>query len=403
MKFKKIIIIGAGAAGCFAAIHNKLTNPTASVTILEKSRSILNKVKISGGGRCNVTHACFEPKDLIEYYPRGKKELLSCFTKFQPLDTIQWFETEGVPLKTEKDGRIFPKSNSSQTIIDCLLNKIKQLGIHIQTHVSIETIKKVNDHFVIDIHQKPQLICDKLILATGSNPFGYKVAQELGHTIEKPIPSLFTFKINDPLLTQLNGASVANTICTLNKTKKFSQTGPVLITHWGLSGPAIIKSSAVHAKLLHENNYQLPLSINWLPEKTTEDISTTLKKTQLNHPKKQLQTQTPFTEIPLRLWQFLIKKCNIQPNQTWQSLSIKQCQLIAERFTNTTFQLSGKGVFKEEFVTCGGVTLNEINFSNMESKICKNLHVIGELLNIDGLTGGFNFQNAWTTSFLSST
>ncbi len=396
---KTIIVIGAGAAGLFSAIHNKLNFPKASVIILEKSSNVLSKVKISGGGRCNVTHACFEPKQLIEHYPRGKKELLSCFYKFQPQDTMNWFEAEGVQLKIESDNRVFPCSNSSQTIIDCLLEKAKKLNITIQTKIAIESVSKQQHQFIIQSKNTPIITCDKLILATGSNPLGHTIAKHLGHTIIKPIPSLFTFKLNDNDLTSLSGLSVKNTTCTLTALKKQPQCGPLLITHWGLSGPAIIKLSAIHAEYLYQNHYKTPLTINWLPQLTYQDILDQLTAIRQTTPNKQLQTHCPFSTIPLRLWHYLLKKTTIPVTQSWTSLTPKQTQKLSQTLTQTNLTITGKGVFKEEFVTCGGVALNEINFSTMESKCCENLHIIGECLNIDGLTGGFNFQNAWTTAF----
>ena len=397
-----IVIIGAGAAGLFSAIHNKLNWPKATVIILEKSSNILAKVKISGGGRCNVTHACFDPKQLIEHYPRGKKELLGCFYKFQPQDTMNWFESEGVQLKIESDNRVFPRSNSSQTIIDCLLEKAKKLNIIIKTKMAIKSVTKQQQQFIIQIKNDTNITCNKLILATGSNPLGHNIAKHLGHSIIEPIPSLFTFKINDHNLTSLHGLSVKNTACSLNTFKKQTQYGPLLITHWGLSGPAIIKLSAIHANYLHENHYKAPLSINWLSQLTPRDIQLYLHNTRQSAPKKQLQTHCPFSTIPLRLWQYLLRKTPLTPTQTWSTLTPHHLQLLTQTLTQTKLTISGKGVFKEEFVTCGGVALNEINFSTMESKCCENLHSIGECLNIDGLTGGFNFQNAWTTAFLSS-
>ena len=322
----RIIIIGAGAAGLFSAIHNKLNFPKASVIIVEKSAAILAKVKISGGGRCNVTHACFDPKQLIEYYPRGKKELLGYFYKFQPRDTMDWFEAEGVQLKIESDNRVFPCSNSSQTIIDCLLEKTKKLNIIIQTKIAIESVSKQQQQFIIHCKNRPKFTCDKLILATGSNPLGHSIAQHLGHSIIKPIPSLFTFKLNDNELTSLSGLSVKHTTCTLTAFKKQPQSGPLLITHWGLSGPAIIKLSAIHAEYLYQHHYKAPLTINWLPHFTLQDIQDHLADTRQRHLKKQLQTHCPFETIPLRLWHYLLKTATRPLTQSWAALTPKQSQ-----------------------------------------------------------------------------
>ena len=399
---KSIIIIGAGAAGVFAAIHNKLNNPKANVIIIEKSATVLAKVKISGGGRCNVTHACFDPKQLVEHYPRGKKELLSCFHKFQPQDTINWFTAEGVKLKTEADNRIFPTSDKSQTIIDCLLTKLHQLNIPIHTKTDVTTIKKQKNKFNLTLGNNTTITCDKLILATGSAAQGYALAKSLGHSIIHPIPSLFTFKINDKNLHKLSGLAVKNVTVELIKQKKSAQTGPLLITHWGLSGPSIIKLSAIHAKSLYEKNYTTDIIINWLPNLTKNDIETLLNTTKQQSPTKLIRSQSPFNTLPNRLWHYLTTKANLNTQQSWATLQKKQILALINQLQHCSLLINGKGVFKEEFVTCGGVALNEINFKTMQSTKHNNLHIIGELLDIDGLTGGFNFQNAWTTAFLSA-
>lgn len=401
----KIIIIGGGASGFFAAIQNKKNNPKSQVMLIEKSDELLAKVKISGGGRCNVTHACFDPKQLSQHYPRGHKELLGPFHFFQPSDTIAWFKSHGVALKTERDNRVFPISDDAQTIIDCLVKTATQLGITILSKTKVLTIVKETEMFALHIENEPIKRCHKLILATGSGRKGHEFAQSMGHSIVPPIPSLFTFKIDEKALHALTGLSVATTRVWLSGQKKNPQIGPLLVTHWGMSGPSIIKTSAWHAEALHAANYQMPLFVNWLPELACPMLRERLLYMQAEHPKKGITTQSPFSEIPQRLWEYLVHKVHLgkAPGQdTWKNLAPKHIELLAQELEQSPYQITGKGVFKEEFVTCGGVSLKEINFKTMESKICPGLHIVGELLNIDGVTGGFNFQNAWTTGFLSA-
>lgn len=399
----KIIIVGAGAAGFFSAIHNQFQYPNADVIIIEKSNRILTKVKLSGGGRCNVTHACFDPRQLCEFYPRGSKELRGPFHQFQPEDTMAWFESRGVKLKTEPDHRVFPVSNNSNDIANCLLNEAKSLGISIWTDCAIQSIvKEANQPFLVNLKNGHAHECDKLILATGSNRQGYALAESLGHTIVSPVPSLFTFKISDSNLHQLSGLSVEKVQVKLSIGRHQSHEGPLLITHWGMSGPAIIKSSAWHAIELYDANYTCTMSINWIPQQSANNIQTMLQTHINTHPKQHPDKQSPFPEIPTRLWAYLLNHWGLSLPDHWGGFNSRKIQQIAERLKADAFEISGKGVFKEEFVTCGGVALNEINFSNMESKICPNLHVVGELLNIDGITGGFNFQSAWTTAVLSA-
>lgn len=396
-----ICIIGGGAAGFFAAIHCKQNAPEKMVIILEKAKTVLNKVKISGGGRCNVTHACFDIKKLVEHYPRGQKELLGPFYRFSTEDTLQWFESRGVKLKTEKDGRIFPVSNSSQSIIDCLSSEASRLGIKIWTGCAVQDIQKTTDAFSLQLSNGQSQNCEKLVLATGSAKQGYDFAQKLGHQIISPIPSLFSFKIADPALTELQGLSVAHCHCWLEKVPKAVQSGPILITHWGLSGPAIIKLSAWQAQILHKEAYKATLYINWLPQYHSLQIFQQLQNNQAQNPKKYIDSHCPFPELANRLWQYLCYKYRVS-QKSWASLSTKSLETFAQNLSKDKHPIVAKGAFKDEFVTCGGVALNEINFKNMESKLCPGLHIVGELLNIDGITGGFNFQNAWTTGYLAA-
>jgi predicted Rossmann fold flavoprotein len=398
----KIIIIGGGAAGFFSAIHNKQNNPDSTVVIIEKNSEVLSKVKISGGGRCNVTHACFDPKLLGDYYPRGAKELRGPFFSFQPKDTMAWFTDHGVPLKIESDNRVFPVSNSSQDIIDCLVGTATKLGVKIWTDCEVSSIKKEKDMFCLSLKNNDDQVCQKLVLATGSGRKGHAFAERLGHTIVSPVPSLFTFKVADKVLHELSGLSVNDAEVWMAGQKKHMQTGPLLITHWGLSGPSVIKLSAWQARALHAVNYHVSLIVNWLPSLDEQALKKSLIIYQHQNPKKQVVTQSPFAVLPSRLWVYLVYKSKIESTQAWHNLSSKQMNALLQELGQGQYDVTGKGQFKEEFVTCGGVSLKEVNFKTMESRRCKGLHIVGELLDIDGVTGGFNFQNAWTTGFLSS-
>ena len=394
-------IIGGGAAGFFAAIHAKQSNPADTVVILEKSSEVLAKFKISGGGRCNVTHACFDPKILCENYPRGRKELLGPFHRFQPRDTMEWFESHGVPLKIEPDNRVFPVSDSSQSIIDCLITTATRMGIKIWTHCQVAHIVKNKDTFCLTLADGQQHLCQKLVLATGSSRKGHEFAQSLGHTLVPPVPSLFTLMIADKALHALSGLSVSTTDVWVAGEKKQMQRGPLLITHWGMSGPAIIKLSAWNARKLHAVNYQTSLHVNWLPHLDEACLKSTLIAAQTKNPKKTVSKQSLLSEIPNRLWAYLTTKANLSPAEFWHQVTGKQMESLCQVLSQGQFPITGKGSFKEEFVTCGGVSLKEIDFKTMQSKCCPGLYLIGELLDIDGVTGGFNFQNAWTTGFLS--
>ncbi len=395
---QKIIIIGGGAAGFFAAITCAEHNPNTEIIILERSSKVLQKVKVSGGGRCNVTHACFIPNELIEFYPRGKKELLGPFHQFMTGDTMQWFEERGVPLKIEADNRVFPQSNSSQTIIDCLVNSIKNAGVQIKLGHSVENIQKDNEQWKVCTN-KGDFIADKLLIATGSNTKVWELILNLGHTIIPPVPSLFTFKINDNRIKEIPGISVPNATVSLIDSK-FESNGPLLITHWGLSGPAVLKLSAFGALFLAEKNYQYSVKVNWL----SKPLSTVLQKLKIlkkENQKKQLILKSLFKDIPKRLWEQLVLASEIKSTQRWADISNKQLDNLANQLTNTIFNAYGKTTFKEEFVTAGGVDLKEINFKRFESKIHNNLFFAGEVLNIDAVTGGFNFQNAWTGGYIA--
>ncbi|MDQ7959927.1 NAD(P)/FAD-dependent oxidoreductase [Flavobacterium lindanitolerans] len=395
-----IIIVGGGAGGFFTAINCAEKNPKLKIAILERGKEVLTKVRISGGGRCNVTHACFVPNELVKFYPRGEKELRGPFHQFCSGDTIEWFEKHGVELKIEDDGRMFPVSDSSQTIIDCFTAAIKKIGIQVLTGQSVQSIYKSNadegSFWKIET-QNQQYFCEKLVLATGSNPKMWEMLQEFGHTIVSPVPSLFTFNIKDPRIKELPGVSAQVSVKV--KDTKLTSTGPLLVTHWGMSGPAILKLSAWGARILFEKNYQFTIFVNWLNDVDTEEAESVLKELKLEHSKKAVSKKSPF-DFPNRLWESLVLASGISEETKWADLSKNQLQNLANQLTKAQFQVNGKSTFKEEFVTAGGIDLKEINFKTMESKIHPNLFFAGEITNIDAITGGFNFQNAWTSGFI---
>jgi len=391
-----IIIVGGGAAGFFTAISIVEKNPKLKVAILERGAEVLNKVRISGGGRCNVTHACFEPNELVKFYPRGEKELRGPFHQFCSGDTIEWFEKHGVDLKIEADGRMFPVSNSSQTIIDCFLKATQKLGIKVLTGQSVQSIFKKETTWKIET-QTENYLAEKLILATGSNPKIWEMLQSFGHAVVSPVPSLFTFNIKDFRIKELPGVAAQVTVKV--KDTKLTATGPLLITHWGMSGPAILKLSAWGARILHDKNYQFTILVNWLNDAETTEVEKKLKDLKQEHAKKSVSKKSPF-ELTNRLWESLVIAAGIEMETKWADLSKIQLQNLANQLTNGTFQVNGKSTFKEEFVTAGGIDLKEINFKTMESKLHENLHFAGEIVNIDAVTGGFNFQNAWTSGFI---
>ena len=391
-----IIIVGGGAAGFFTAINIVEKNPKLKVAILERGNEVLTKVRVSGGGRCNVTHACFEPNELVKFYPRGEKELRGPFHQFCSGDTVEWFSNHGVELKIEEDGRMFPVSNSSQTIINCFLEATQKLGITVLTGQSVQSIFKKDNFWKIET-QNENYIAEKLIFATGSNPKIWEMLQTFGHAIVTPVPSLFTFNIKDARIKELPGVSALVSVKV--KDTKLTSTGPLLITHWGMSGPAILKLSAWGARILSEKNYQFTIFVNWLNDVDAEDAEKILKNLKQEHAKKTVSKKSPF-DFPNRLWESLVLASNIQEEIKWADLSKMQLQNLANQLTNSSFQVNGKSTFKEEFVTAGGIDLKEINFKTMESKLHENLYFAGEILNIDAITGGFNFQNAWTSGFI---
>lgn len=394
---RQVIIVGGGAAGFFAAINAKEMNPSLDIIILEKGREVLQKVKVSGGGRCNVTHACFEPKELVTFYPRGEKELLGPFHQFMTGDTFEWFSSHGIPLKIESDQRVFPESNTSQTIIDCFLEKTSTLEIPVFKNHGVTSVTRHGDQWMVNTKEE-QFVCDALVVAAGSSKQVWKLSKSLGHSVVDPVPSLFTFNIKDDRIQGLLGVSVPQATVKLSNTS-LEATGPLLITHWGMSGPAVLRLSAFGARILAEMNYEYQVEVNWISQ-TPQDTLIVLQDTKKEQSKRQVGLKSPFAEVPRRLWERLVTASSIKTSQNWADISKIQLQNLVNQLTKATFYAKGKSTFKEEFVTAGGVDLREINFKRFESRLHKNLFFVGEVLNIDGVTGGFNFQNAWTGSWI---
>ncbi len=397
----KIAVIGGGAAGFFAAIKAAQELPSAEVCIFEANAKPLAKVRISGGGRCNVTHGCFDVEKFVSHYPRGARELRAAFHRFQAADTVEWFESRGVRLKRESDGRMFPISDSSQTIIDCLVNEARKLGVQIQARNKVSAVKHVGESFSLNIADKPTEIgFNRVVLTPGGAKAGHRIVQELGHKIVSPVPSLFTFGIDDSRLQGLSGLSTDNAslaLCCGGKT--FEAEGPLLVTHWGLSGPAVLRLSAWAARELFESNYHAKLTVNWLG-KSKREIWEDLVLVRDSSPKKKPRN-TAAQGVAKRLWHRLLEAVQISEEKRWAEVGNKTLKQLQNELAAGTFQVSAKGAFKEEFVTCGGVDLSEVDFATMESKVVPGLHLAGEILDIDGLTGGFNFQSAWTTGYLA--
>lgn len=398
LSLMRIAVIGGGAAGFFGAI-TAAENPGSEVCLFEATAHLLAKVKVSGGGRCNVTHACYEPKKLVSYYPRGSRELLGPFHRFGPTETVGWFNGRGVNLNTEEDGRVFPSSNSSQTIIDCLQQAANKAGVKLRTQCAINSVVKKGDGFELHTSHGDVYACDKILIATGGNKSstGLQIAKQLGHTIIPGVPSLFTFHIESSLLKGLEGLSVVQCQVKIKDTK-FVSEGALLITHWGLSGPAILKLSAFAARDLSQIDYKFNLIVNWSASLSGSKIEAILNDQKLEHPKRQVTSSNPFG-LPSRLWEKLCQQAQIADQAQWAGISKALIQSLAQTIGSTSFLVDGKSMNKEEFVTCGGVKLSEVDFSTMQSKVCPNLYFAGEVLDIDGVTGGFNFQAAWTTGW----
>lgn len=390
-----IAIIGGGAAGFFAAITAAESNPECKVVIFERGKNVLEKVRISGGGRCNVTHACFDARELVKNYPRGSRELLGPFMQFGTEQTVEWFARRGVSLKTEADGRMFPVTDSSQTIVDCLERSAFRAGVEVRLSTRVDTLEPLPGGG----WRVGSEIFDKVMVASGSNPAMWEKLQGLGHQIVPPAPSLFTFNTKDTRLRDLSGVSVPQVELRVSGAKLKSQ-GPLLVTHWGLSGPAVLRLSAWGARELATMAYKFPLEVHFAANLSSQEVLEILQRNRLEHGKKQVANHTLFA-LPARLWQRLVEGAGIDSVKRWADLSKPEVQALHMQLTAAIFQITGKSTFKEEFVTAGGVSLKEIHFQSFESKICPNLYLAGEVLDIDAITGGFNFQAAWTGGFLA--
>lgn len=397
----RVAIIGGGAAGFFSAIHVKENYPNAEVIIFEKSKKVLSKVKISGGGRCNVTNGCTDINELSKAYPRGSKQLRKAFGTFNTQHTMEWFETRNVPLVIQEDNCVFPVSQDSQSIIDCFLTEAKRLSIAIRLSAGVKSIQPNGEQLLLELENETQAF-DKVIVTTGGSPkrAGLTWLEDLGHKIEEPVPSLFTFNMPNETVKELMGIVVENPSVRIQGTKLKSD-GPLLITHWGMSGPAILKLSAFGARILSDMNYTFKVQVNWVNVQETEAVKDELHAIMKDHPNKQLANFRPYL-LPERLWHFLIERRGLSKQLTWGQLGAKAINKLAEILTNDTYAVQGKTTFKEEFVTCGGVSLSSIDFKTMQSKACPNLYFAGEVMDIDGITGGYNFQAAWTTAFVAA-
>ncbi len=400
----EIAIIGGGAAGFFAAITAKENYQQATVVIFEKSKTVLAKVKVSGGGRCNLTNACPNIQELSEAYPRGGKLLKRAFRIFNNQDAMQWFESRNVPLVIQEGQCVFPLSQDSQSIIDCLLEQTRKFNIKIELERGIKTIKKVGAQLQLSFigGKVPTRAFDKVIVATGGSPqrAGLEWLEKLGHQIVAPVPSLFTFKMPDEAITELMGIVVDPTQVSIQGTK-FKSEGPLLITHWGMSGPAILKLSALGARLLSEKHYDFKIQVNWTNVRNQDLVVAELKRITAEHPKKILSNLRPYA-LPERLWNYLLEKSNLSPSKKWGELGKTGLNKLVDLLTNDAYSVRGQTQFREEFVTCGGVSLESIDFKTMQSKVCENLYFAGEVMDIDGITGGYNFQAAWTTAFIAA-
>jgi len=399
----KIAIIGGGAAGFFSAIAVKENYPDATVIIFEKSQKLLSKVKVSGGGRCNVTNGCTSISELCNAYPRGGKSLKKAFHVFSTSDTMEWFESRGVPLVIQDDSCVFPVSQSSQSIIDCFFKEVERLKIDIETGTGITSVKQVGDQLELGfLNEDLKSRCfDKVIITTGGSPKrkGLEWMEALNHKIENPVPSLFTFNMPKESITKLMGIVVENALVNIQGTK-LKSGGPLLITHWGMSGPAILKLSAFGARILSEKQYDFKVQVNWVNETNNELVMDLLNGIIKEHSKKIVSNIRPYY-LPERLWLFILDKLEISTDKKWGEIGIKSLNKLVSVLTNDIYEVKGKTTFKEEFVTCGGVSLQSIDLKTMQSKECKNLYFAGEIMDIDAITGGYNFQAAWTTGFIA--
>jgi predicted Rossmann fold flavoprotein len=396
-----VVVVGGGPAGFFAAIRCAELNPKLRVLIIEKATQTLGKVLISGGGRCNVTHACFDPAQLITYYPRGGMALRGAFTRFQPLDTVKWFEGHGVKLKTEADNRMFPVTDSSETIAECLRESAENAGVKVHVGVALQKVEKIpQGGFKLEVREDAEILpiqTKRLLIATGSDSKTREIVKSLGHSVEEAVPSLFTFNVKDKRIEGLSGVAVENVTVKMDS---LTQSGPMLITHWGLSGPAVLRLSAWGARILFTKQYRSTLTLNWLGDYKIDAALEVLQRNKDWHEnaRKKIAAQPAFSQIPVRLWKQLTQFIG---DKNWGDISKAEMRKLAEELTAGEFKIEGKGIFKDEFVTCGGVNLNEVDFKTMQSRMAKDLFFAGEVLDIDGITGGFNFQSTWTTGWLA--
>jgi hypothetical protein len=400
MNRKRLIVIGGGAAGFFCAVNSARMNPLIEVIIVEKSSKLLSKVKVSGGGRCNVTHACYSIADMIKKYPRGAGFLKKAFYHFFTTDTISWFKERGVELKTEPDGRMFPVTNSSQTIIDCLMNEVNKYNVEILMNKEVTEIVKANEQWVISFKSGQSIQADFICIASGGYPksIQFEWLQKPGHTIAEPLPSLFTFNMPGNAITSLMGISVERVHVKIVGSK-LSEEGPLLITHWGMSGPAILKLSAWGARELAAKSWQFLVIVNWLPDYNEQTLKDKFQQVRFDIAAQKISNRNPFG-LPSRLWEYLLQESGVNENIRWADLPAKEQNKLIKNLCALEFAVNGKTTFKEEFVTAGGIALEEVDHNTMQSKLAPNLFFAGEVLNVDGVTGGFNFQNAWTTGWI---
>jgi predicted Rossmann fold flavoprotein len=402
MNKKRLIVIGGGAAGFFCAVNAARMNAALQVTIIEKSSKLLSKVKVSGGGRCNVTHSCFSIAEMIKKYPRGNSFLKKAFHHFFTTDTIEWFKERGVVLKTEADGRMFPVTDSSQTIIDCLMREANKYGVEILMNREAELLRVDNGKWKVSFKNDSSINADYVCIASGGYPkaIQFDWLKKLGHTIEEPVPSLFTFNMPGNSITELMGVVADNATVKINGTKLSSQ-GPLLLTHWGMSGPAVLKLSAFAARELATANWHFTITVNWASDYNENTAREKLQSIRFETAAKKIINTNPFT-LPQRLWQYLLKQSDINEDIRWAYLPAKEQNKLIKNLCTQEFSVKGKTTFKEEFVTAGGINLNEIDYNTMQSKLVPNLFFAGEVINVDGVTGGFNFQNAWTTGWIAA-
>jgi predicted Rossmann fold flavoprotein len=398
---QRVVVVGGGAAGFFAAIHCAVANPHAQVLIAERTTKVLAKVKISGGGRCNVTHACFQVAEMSRHYPRGERFMKKALAQFMTTDTVRWFQERGVPLKAEADGRMFPTTDNSQTIIDCLVGEAQRQGVRLLLQHSVEAVAPGPAGFVLTIKDREPLQCDRLIIASGGSPkeSGLDWLKALGHQVAPPVPSLFTFNLPANSVTALMGVTVPHVRARIAGTK-LVQEGPLLVTHWGLSGPAILKLSAWGARDIHQLGYQFVAQVHWLPTHTEDTLRLFLLEAKAGLGQRQLANRNPLG-LPARLWEFFLQKIGLLPEKRWADLGKADLNRLVNLLTNDSYPVEGKTTYKEEFVTCGGVALDQVDPLTMQSRVCPGLYLAGEVLDIDGITGGFNFQAAWTTGYLA--